>query len=475
MGGKFLILSGMKKIVIICVALILLLIIPYFFGGALGIELLERIAPTVKIRSVTEASEPGIVEVTVADAGKGLSSLTVAAEQKGQTHELLQTSFDGAKKEETVRLSLIKFKALAEGPAVIKVSATDAAFHRNKAEGTLPILIDYSPPRMQLLSLQHVASQGGAEFVVYKVDDSNLSSHGVQVGDFFFRGYPAAQAGGPSLTQEGIFVSLFAIPLGYGGGKPELIANDEAGNITKIPLYFNIKSKKQNEVEMSLKESFYTAKNSELYPGYLRMAAEMNDSTDEKPADLPEAVWKFRHINKNYRALLEQKLREMANASNEPRLWRDVFIKPMPSATSSTFGEKRQFLFNGHDTGNTVHNGLDLASVNADAVHAANDGKVVLAGDFGIYGNAVYIDHGLGLFSLYGHLSSIAVREGDTVTRGFEIGRTGQTGLAGGDHLHFEFRVREVPVDPIEWWDAKWIKDNIDGKLEEVKSQATAE
>src|SRR5206468_8878021 len=98
-------------------------------------------------------------------------------------------------------------------------------------------------------------------------------------------------------------------------------------------------------------------------------------------------------------------------------------------------------------------------------IPASNDGIVVLAGYFGIYGNAVAIDHGYGIMSLYGHLSAIEVKEGEHVTRGQNIGRSGDTGLAGGDHLHFAILLQGLPVNPIEWWDPHWIQDRVARKL----------
>ena len=88
-----------------------------------------------------------------------------------------------------------------------------------------------------------------------------------------------------------------------------------------------------------------------------------------------------------------------------------------------------------------------------------------LARYFGIYGNTVIVDHGLGLMSLSAHLSSIDVKQGQSVERGDPVGLSGATGLAGGDHLHFTTLVRGLPVNPIEWWDAHWIRDRITSKL----------
>jgi murein DD-endopeptidase MepM/ murein hydrolase activator NlpD len=108
---------------------------------------------------------------------------------------------------------------------------------------------------------------------------------------------------------------------------------------------------------------------------------------------------------------------------------------------------------------------VDLASLERATVPAANTGKVAFAGFFGIYGNAVIIDHGLGLQTLYSHLSQIDVKEGQDVKKGDPIGKTGATGLAGGDHLHFGVLVFGHPTSPIEWWDQHWIDDNILSKL----------
>jgi murein DD-endopeptidase MepM/ murein hydrolase activator NlpD len=99
-------------------------------------------------------------------------------------------------------------------------------------------------------------------------------------------------------------------------------------------------------------------------------------------------------------------------------------------------------------------------------VEAANSGTVVLAEDLGIYGNTVILDHGLGLFTLYSHLSAIDVKVGDRIEQKQILGRTGETGLAGGDHLHYGVYLHGVAVLPVEWWDGKWINDNIVPKLE---------
>jgi murein DD-endopeptidase MepM/ murein hydrolase activator NlpD len=95
---------------------------------------------------------------------------------------------------------------------------------------------------------------------------------------------------------------------------------------------------------------------------------------------------------------------------------------------------------------------------------------VVHAGWLGIYGNCVIVDHGMGLQSLYAHLSSIEVKTGDAVKEGDRLGRSGSTGLAAGDHLHFTTLLGGRPVTPIDWWSPQWVQDRITRKLREAEA-----
>jgi len=102
-------------------------------------------------------------------------------------------------------------------------------------------------------------------------------------------------------------------------------------------------------------------------------------------------------------------------------------------------------------------------------VFANNDGTVEFAAENGIYGRNVLINHGFGLFSLYGHCSSLNVKAGDSVKAGDVIANTGVTGLAMGDHLHFGMLVQGIEVRPEEWMDNGWMKDNVTGVLNAAK------
>lgn len=138
------------------------------------------------------------------------------------------------------------------------------------------------------------------------------------------------------------------------------------------------------------------------------------------------------------------------------------------AATMAMFGDRRTYRYQGKEIGKSVHMGVDLASTKNALIEASNSGIVVFSGYLGIYGNSVIIDHGLGLFSFYAHLGVIHVKKGQKVKKGHPIGRSDTTGLAGGDHLHFGIFVGNSFVNPQEWWDSHWIRDNVDSKLNQA-------
>ena len=155
-------------------------------------------------------------------------------------------------------------------------------------------------------------------------------------------------------------------------------------------------------------------------------------------------------------------------------LWREAFAQMGNTQVESRFADQRTYFFDNKEIDRQVHLGFDLASVQHAPVHAANSGVVVFAAFLGIYGNCVILDHGLGVQSLYAHLSLIGVKEGDKVEKGAELGRTGITGLAGGDHLHFTMLLQGTPVNPVEWWDPHWMQDRVLRKITEASGAPEA-
>jgi murein DD-endopeptidase MepM/ murein hydrolase activator NlpD len=151
--------------------------------------------------------------------------------------------------------------------------------------------------------------------------------------------------------------------------------------------------------------------------------------------------------------------------------WKGRFLRLPKSAPRARFADHRKYTYKGKVIDQQVHLGVDLASLKRSPVPAANNGVIVFADRLGIYGRTVFIDHGFGLFSMYAHLNQIAVKAGQKISKGDILGKTGNTGLAGGDHLHFSILIHDTFVNPVEWWDAAWIKNNISSKIDMVKTR----
>jgi len=146
-------------------------------------------------------------------------------------------------------------------------------------------------------------------------------------------------------------------------------------------------------------------------------------------------------------------------------LWDLPFHQLSNSKVEANFADERTYVYNDEVIDQAFHLGYDLAVTKHYPIEAANTGVVAFSGDLGIYGNTVIIDHGLGLFTLYSHMSLMGVKKGETVKRKQIIGRTGETGLTTGDHLHYATMLHGVPVLPLEWWDGRWVDENILSKI----------
>jgi murein DD-endopeptidase MepM/ murein hydrolase activator NlpD len=181
-------------------------------------------------------------------------------------------------------------------------------------------------------------------------------------------------------------------------------------------------------------------------------------------------IEKFLVINGELRRKNAEKIASFANQSSPEWLWGGAVFHPFTNtAVQSAFADRRTYIYQGREVDRQTHLGFDLASYAGTPIVAANRGKVLFADELGIYGNTVILDHGMGVQSLYAHLSSIGVKVGDVVEKSQALGRSGMTGMAAGDHLHFTMLVAGRMVNPIEWWDSHWIEDRILRKLREVK------
>ena len=341
-----------------------------------------------------------------------------------------------------------KALGLADGPATLIVAARDHSlknFKGNSVFVEVPVTIDTAAPRLDILSSQYNVNRGGVGLVVYRLSEAAAST-GVDVGDRFFPGYPEPAGG------AGAYVAYFAIPYDAPAAPAfSLRASDAGGNEVRRAFGVRLLEKVFPGDVIDVSDRFLAAK-----------IPEFRAADPSLPAD-PVAA--FLVVNRDWRARDHKRIREACAASASKRLWSGPFLQMPNTKNMAGWAQARTYKHNGQIIDRQTHLGLDLASVAGAPVPAANAGAVAFAGDLGIYGQAVIIDHGQGVFSLYGHMSSLAVKQGDQVARGAAVGASGQTGMAGGDHLHFAMLVSGTFVSPAEWFDAHWIADNVANKL----------
>ena len=235
--------------------------------------------------------------------------------------------------------------------------------------------------------------------------------------------------------------------------RPRVTAVDPAGNRRTTPAAAQFRSRDFPSEDIVVSDA--------LVVGTVRPLLEAESlPIPEGPVDA------FLAVNRDLRKQSDEALRRAVATSAPTPLLSGAFRQQPGTKVGSRYAEHRRYLYAGELIDRQDHLGYDLASVRRAPISAAQRGTVVLARDLGIYGKSVVIDHGLGVSSLYAHLSDIAVTEGDSVELGQAIGRSGETGLASGDHLHFSILVGGRHVDPIEWWDPNWVKRQIVVPLE---------
>jgi murein DD-endopeptidase MepM/ murein hydrolase activator NlpD len=223
----------------------------------------------------------------------------------------------------------------------------------------------------------------------------------------------------------------------------------------------NVFPKPQKRSRIELDDRFV----GRVVPEILEHSPELKIAPPQTGADM---ITPFLSINGELRRINAGQIAALARKTSPSKLWDGPFVQLGNSKVEAAFADHRTYVYKGREVDQQVHLGFDLAVTSRVAILAANAGTVLNASWLGIYGNCIIIDHGMGVQSLYGHLSSFDVKVGDTVTKGQTIGRSGMTGLAGGDHLHFTMLVNGRMVNPVEWWDPHWIEDRVQRKLGEA-------
>jgi murein DD-endopeptidase MepM/ murein hydrolase activator NlpD len=416
--------------------------------------ILEFEKPAIVLKDDLSTIGPGkAIALSVSDQKSGIRNVSVTISQEGRDHVVLSETYAGGTKEQTLSPELNPRKLnLKDGPATITITAEDHSWLKNRTTLSVETSIDTVPPQIGMISSAHNVNAGGTGVALYRVSEE-VTRTGILAGDRFFHGYPYAIQGKPC------HIVYFAIPTSasQGGLKILITARDKAGNESSVALPHLVREKKFKADQITLSRAFLEQK-----------MPEFRQHDPRVPATPLEA---FLFVNETLRVENTKTIQAAGSKSQPKALWEGTFLRMKNAAPMAGFAQARTYSFEGMAVSKSTHYGVDLASTERAPIESANNGVVVFTGYLGIYGNTVIVDHGLGLSSLYAHLSDIGVKVGQSVARGETLGASGSTGLAGGDHLHFSILVGGEFVNPTEWWDAHWIQDNVTGKLTETAPQ----
>jgi len=443
----------------------------YFAGNSPG--------PTLEIAQPAGAiGQTGDLVVNVDSPGGTLTQLEIALEQNGKRTPLFSLSTPTAAQmtregEDRTRVARAIGKRqipdLEAGKARIVVTAVRPVlfgYREVQSTATRDLDVRLTPPQIAVQSTHHYINHGGSEMVIYRVTPATAVS-GVRVGDKEYPGFPASGAGIAN-ADPALRVAFFALLWDQDRTTPmDVFARDELGNESHATFDYRVFPKKFRNSRIEIDDRFLA----KVVPAILQNTPELRV---ENPSDL---VASFLRINRDLRRENNATISALAQKTAPEVLWQGPFKQLVNTAVEAGFADQRTYVHKGQDIDQQVHLGFDLASTAAAPMYAANHGKVVYAGWLGIYGNCVILDHGMGLQSLYAHLSSIDVQVGDSVTLNGRLGRSGSTGMAGGDHLHFTMLLAGNAVTPIDWWSVQWVNDRIVRKLREAEpadTQATA-
>jgi len=413
----------------------------FIVSGVLFFIMRDKEGPVVTISPDSPSVSSRPLTIDLKDEGSGLRSLEVFLIQGEKELPAVTRHYPDRPRRISETFTMDESK-LTEGSFTLRVIAKDGAFLGGvSTQIDRPFVFDKTPPTISVLSRAHYLRQGGSGLVSFSLSEKPART-GIKVGDRFFPAY---------LQPSGNYLCLFTFPFDTEKKdfQPMILAEDPAGNISEAGFYHSARAVRFRSDRINISDQFLNAKMPQF-------------RSDFPDAQTPLEI--FLKVNKELRAKNRKILFKYGKKSSNSFLFDGAFVR-QPGKTMATFGDQRSYFYKGKQIDNQTHLGVDIASFVQSPIKASNSGQVIFAGFYGIYGECVIIDHGLGLQSLYGHLSRIDVAPGQEVAKETIIGLSGATGMAGGDHLHFGILISGVPVDPVEWWDANWVKNNIHDKF----------
>lgn len=418
----------MKKIVLLP---ILLLIVIFIF---LSTEKLDFSKPKIEFtEKPNKIGENTNIILYLKSEKSGLSNINIWIFQNNNKIEVYRENLNGNKEKKLIIPFNPRKAGLIEGKALLHIEVSNTSIIKKTNTVEIQTNIDYTPPVISIISSTQNIINGGTGFVFIKSSES-LKNVYIKVEDFKFK----------CLNLKDKYVCPFSLPYFYKEAKPIVLeAYDLAGNKSLQSISYTFKKVKYSESVLNIDDNFIKTK-----------VRPLSDKDIQDNIDL------FRYVNVEIRKKNEETIHKVANeCKNLYPMFEGKFEYLENSAKLGGFADYRKYRYNGKiiEGADAYHKGFDFASIKNAEIKASNNGKIVFTGFLGLYGNTVIIDHGLCVYSIYSHLSEIGIKNGDLVKKGQYIGKTGTTGLAVGDHLHFGILVNGIEVNPIEWFDLNWL------------------
>lgn len=412
------------------------------------------------------------------DDGAGLSELIIHVTQRGNRQTLVRKKFNG-EKEAQIRVTFgEKEQKLEEGPVKVEVISFDRSFWSNRGELSYSWIVDYHKPKIEVITTQHNATVGGAQLAFYRATDDNLLLSGVRVGAETYFGYPARLLDERLNDAEDLYMVLYSHqPRGDGQSSkitPKAFAEDVVGNARSSKFYYTVQSRTGRTRSLEITPQFLNTTGATFIKQYLPEVEEHQaligealelESPNSDSSEIDRAKT-FVTVLEVMKRSSDNELQKLTSTSRSTRYWRGPFSQPKGVVTM-LHGDEREYVFQDQALGRMTQLGYEFrTSPASQSIPAVNDGIVSFVHSLPYYGQAVGIDHGLGLVSVYTHLGSVSVRVGDLVRQGDTIGQAGNSGVFFQKQgFGLQLRLQGSPVDLREWWDKRWYYGHITSKI----------
>jgi len=336
----------------------LVLIVVVIAGGYVLVPRFEWRRPEIKITPDTDTVGLAPLQIAVTEQGTGLKSFTAVLISGGTEYSLAAEQYDQPlmQKNLTVALSS-KLTGLKEGPAVLRVTARDRSlwnfFRGNESVVQKNLIIDITPPSLELIADDRYVNFGGVGVIVYKPSPDTIAS-GVKIGNYFFPGYK-----GQIKEHPDHYLAFFAHPYNVPETeKASLVATDKAGNSREMKLVYELKNVKYKKSTIRIDDNFIQQK----------VAPLLNDvgARQGTPKDI------FIKVNKSLRKENEDKIRSITEKSTPSILWHGAFSQLTNSKVEANFADARTYIYNNEAIDTAYHVGYDLSVTKHYAAEASS-------------------------------------------------------------------------------------------------------